>query len=123
MKSYRDFLIWQKSISFVTAIYNVSANFPEQERFGLTSQIRRAAISIPSNFAEGFGRFHNKSFINYIRITIGSLYEVQTQLEISKNIDLITDVDYSRLLSYSNEILSLKKGLIKSLSSDKDSLA
>ncbi len=115
MKSYKEFLAWQKAMSFVTEIYKITSTFPENERFGLTSQIRRASVSIPSNFAEGFGRFHNKSFINFIRISIGSLYEVQTQLGISKNIELLSLKNYERLFNESEEILSLLKGVIKSL--------
>jgi len=115
MKSYKEFLAWQKAMLFVTSIYKITSNFPDYERFGLTSQIRRAAVSIPSNFAEGFGRFHNKSFINFIRISIGSLYEVQTQLGILNNLEVLSDEDYDKLFNESEEILSLLKGVIKSL--------
>lgn len=74
-------------MTFVTDVYKLTLQFPKEELFGLTFQIRRPAVSIPSNFAEGFGRKGNNEFIRFIRISIGSLYECQTQLEISKNID------------------------------------
>jgi len=118
MKSYREFLAWQKAMTFVTSIYKTTSTFPESERFGLTSQLRRAAVSIPSNFAEGFGRFQNKSFINFIRISIGSLYEVQTQLQIAVNCELLNQDDYDALFSESENVLYLMKGVIKSLMQD-----
>lgn len=86
MKTYREFIAWQKSMVFVTEVYRITKEFPKDELFGLTSQIRRSAISIPSNFAEGFGRKGNNEFLRFIHIAIGSLYECQTQLEIEKNI-------------------------------------
>lgn len=89
MKTYRKFIACQKAMNFVTNIYKTTHNFPKEELFGLTSQIRRSAISIPSNFAEGFGRKVNKEFLRFVRISIGSQYECQTQLEISKNIEYL----------------------------------
>ena len=75
-------------MNFITDIYKLTQNFPDIEKFGLTSQIRRSAISIPSNIAEGFGRRLPKEFIRFLRISISSLFELQTQLEICENINL-----------------------------------
>ena len=75
-------------MKFVADIYKLTQNFPEIEKFGLTSQLRRSAVSIPSNIAEGFGRRLPKEFIRFLRISISSLFELQTQLEICKSINL-----------------------------------
>ena len=85
---YRELTVWQKSIKFVADIYKLTQKFPDIEKFGLTSQIRRSAVSIPSNIAEGFGRRFPKEFIRFLRISISSLFELQTQLEICKSINL-----------------------------------
>lgn len=85
---YRELTVWQKSMKFVADIYKLTQNFPEIGKFGLTSQIRRSAVSIPSNIAEGFGRRLPKEFIRFLRISISSLFELQSQLEICKSINL-----------------------------------
>ena len=85
---YRELTVWQKSMKFVADIYKLTQNFPEIEKFGLTSQIRRSAVSIPSNIAEGFGRRLPKEFIRFLRISISSLFELQAQLKICKSINL-----------------------------------
>ncbi|MFP5436307.1 MAG: four helix bundle protein [Bacteroidia bacterium] len=83
MGNFRTLLIWQKAMVVVTQIYNVTKSFPKEEVFGLTSQIRRCAVSIPSNIAEGYGRQSNPEFIRFVNIASGSLYELQTQIEIA----------------------------------------
>jgi four helix bundle protein len=88
LQNWRELKVWQKSMKFVTDIYKLTQDFPDIEKFGLTSQIRRSAVSIPSNIAEGFGRRLPKEFIRFLRISISSLFELQTQLEICKNINL-----------------------------------
>ena len=115
MKTYREFIAWQKAMTFVTDVYKKTHQFPKEELFGLTSQIRRSAVSIPSNFAEGFGRKGNNEFKRFIRISIGSLYECQTQLEISKNIDYLSSVDFENIFNQSREIEALLIGLEKKL--------
>ena len=87
VNTYRELKVWQKSMKFVTDIYKLTQDFPDIEKFGLTSQIRRSAVSIPSNIAEGFCRIP-KEFIRFLRISISSLFALQTQLEICKNINL-----------------------------------
>lgn len=83
MKSYRDIIAWQKAINVVEAIYQVTTAFPDHERYGLVSQMRRASVSIPSNIAEGFGRYNRPDFLKFLRTSRGSLFELQTQLEIA----------------------------------------
>ena len=85
---YRGLTVWLKSMKFVADIYKLTQNFPEIEKFGLTSQLRRSAVSIPSNIAEGFGRRLPKEFIRFLRISISSLFELQAQLKICKSINL-----------------------------------
>ena len=84
MSNFRNLQIWQKSMTLTTNIYVATNNFPKEEIFALTSQIRRSSISIPSNIAEGFGRNGNKEYLRFLNISIASLFELQTQLEIGK---------------------------------------
>ena len=84
MKTFRDLIVWQKSIDLVTNIYKVTTIFPNEELYGLTSQIRRAAVSIPSNIAEGYGRKATNEFVRFLQISMGSLFELKTQIEISQ---------------------------------------
>lgn len=86
VNSYKELIVWQKSILLTTAIYILLRSFPEDEKFGLASQIRRSVISIPSNIAEGFGRGTTKSFLQFLYISRGSLYELETQLYIAKEL-------------------------------------
>lgn len=104
MSNFRNLLIWQKSIALTTKIYATTKNFPKEEIYGLTSQIRRSAISIPSNIAEGFGRDSNKEYLRFLNISIGSLFEMQTQLEIAKNIEYLTEEDFNNLYEDSREV-------------------
>lgn len=91
MSTFRDLLIWQKSMILVTDIYQLTNSFPKEEIYGLTSQIRRSSISIPSNIAEGYGRDGNKDYLKFLNIAIASLFEMQTQLEISFNLTKYTE--------------------------------
>lgn len=88
-KTFRDLIIWQKSMTLVNDIYKLSTSFPNDENFGLTSQMRRCAVSIPSNIAEEYGRNSNNEFIRFLHIATGSLYELQTQIEISLNLNYL----------------------------------
>ncbi|RAR71298.1 four helix bundle protein [Flavobacterium aciduliphilum] len=100
INSYKDLLIWQRGIVLVV-IYQLVTSFPQEELYALTSQIKRAAISIPSNISEGYGRNTDKSFSYFLDISRGSLNELETQLIIAKELDFVTD-----LKSY-NEIMIL----------------
>ena len=81
--SYRDLVVWQKSMELTKKIYTITKDFPKEEVYGLTSQIRRSAVSIPSNIAEGKGRNSDKEFVRFLQISLGSLYELQTQFELA----------------------------------------
>ena len=87
MDSFKELIVWQKSMKLVTEVYSLTSAFPADERFGLTNQMRRAAISVPSNIAEGWGRNSNGYFIQFLNIAKGSLYELETQIMISQELD------------------------------------
>ncbi len=93
MKSYKDLLVWQKSFNLVIAIYTVLKLMPKDEMFRLTSQIKRCSVSVSSNIAEGWGRATDKSFINFLRIAKGSLFEMETQLLIVKELKMVSIED------------------------------
>ena len=90
IKSFKDLLVWQKGMLLVKTAYALTDQFPEKEKFGLTSQIRRSAISIPANISEGWGRKSTKSYVQFLNIAVGSLYEIQTHILISKELNYIT---------------------------------
>ena len=115
MNSFRELKVWQKAMILVTNIYTITSKFPQNEQFGLTSQIRRSSVSIPSNIAEGFGRNTKNEFVRFSRISIGSLFELQTQLEISKNLEFISLEEFNKMLFESIEIEKMLKALIKSI--------
>ncbi len=117
MKTYREIHAWQKAMELVTAIYTYTDSYPENEKFGLTNQIRRASVSIPSNIAEGFGRNSIPDFIRFLNIARGSLFELQTQIEISCNLDFLAPDNYLVLENKTEEIAKLINALIKSLKS------
>ena len=89
VSSYKDLIVWQKSMDLVKLIYVVTKDMPDEEKFGLTSQIRRAAVSIPSNIAEGWGRNSKGSYLNYLKISHGSLCETETQILIIEMMDFL----------------------------------
>lgn len=89
VNSYKDLIVWQKSIQLVIAVYDLTRIFPKEEQYGLVSQMRRAAVSIPSNIAEGSRRMSKKEFRRFLLIAYGSGSELETQLEISKNLNLV----------------------------------
>jgi four helix bundle protein len=91
--TYRDLKIWSKGIEIAKAIYSISALLPDDERYGLSSQIKRCAVSIPSNIAEGWGRGHSQSFVQFLRIARGSLMELQTQIYLIRELGFIRDFD------------------------------
>ena len=114
-RSYRDLEVWKLSIDFVKKVYQVTHNFPDSEKFGLINQIRRAAVSIPSNIAEGQGRNSTKEFKQFLAISLGSLAELETQLIIAKEIEYLTQNGLDALLSPLDRIRKMIKGLSKGI--------
>ena len=115
MKTHRDLDVWKNSVEFVTQIYKITRLFPKEELYGITNQIRRAAVSIPSNIAEGAARNHDKEFIQFLYIALASGSEVETQLIISKNLNYINENQFNDLLSRLTVIQKMLQGLIRSL--------
>lgn len=115
MRSHKDLIVWQKSMTLVRRLYEVTKAFPQEEIFGLTSQMRLAAVSIPSNIAEGYGRIYNKERINFLSIALGSASELETQLMISVDLGFINDTDNVELSSLNNEVILMLSSLIKGL--------
>lgn len=115
MKTYREIKVWQKAIPFVTKVYQKTKQFPNEEIYGLTSQMRRSAVSIPSNIAEGFGRRSSNEFKRFLQIAMGSLFELQTQLEVSKNLGFIDNETFEELFQDSREIERMLSAFIDSI--------
>jgi len=117
IKSYRDLRVWQSGVDLVTEIYRETQSFPPQEIYGLTNQLRRAAVSVPSNIAEGHAREHTREFLNFISIAQGSLAEMQTQIEIAKRLKYLSEENTDRILdqtvSLSKQLYSLRNALTK----------
>ena len=113
VRTHKDLDVWKKSIDFVTQLYKVTDVFPKEEIYGLTNQLRRAAVSIPSNIAEGAARKSNKEFIQFLHIALGSTVEIETQLIISKNLKFMNDELFLELDKERNDIGRMLFGLIK----------
>ena len=115
MKSHKNLIVWQKSMKLVTRLYEVTRTFPKEELFGITSQMRRAAVSIPSNIAEGYGRVYGKETFKFLSDALGSASELETQLEICFRLGFGSDTDLYELMNLTNEILRMLAALIKTV--------
>ncbi|MBB6002060.1 four helix bundle protein [Arcicella rosea] len=115
ISSFKDLKVWQKSIVLINQTYSLSKDFPANEKFGLTSQINRASVSIAANIAEGWGRESKKSFVQFLKISRGSLFELDTLLIIAVNQNYLKDSDYDQLLIQVNEIGKMINSLIFSI--------
>lgn len=113
LKSYKELIVWQKAIVLVKEIYGYTNSFPETEKFGLVSQMRRSSISIPSNIAEGWGRMSKKNYIQFLRTARGSLFELETQIIISAELNFNKNTE--NIESLIVEISKMLNALIKSL--------
>jgi four helix bundle protein len=115
MKTHKDLIAWQKSLAFVTDIYELTRCYPKDEMYGLINQLRRAAVSVPSNIAEGAARSTKREFNQFLHISLGSLSEIETQLFISTNLGYLKREDSEAQLSKLTEIRRILIGLISSL--------
>lgn len=115
MKDHKDLIVWQKSMELTRIIYTLTKRFPQGEIFGLTNQIRRAVVSIPSNIAEGFGRNSDKQFIHFLKIAKGSAAELETQLLISRDLSYLTAKDAKSTLALYDEIARMLGALIRNI--------
>ena len=115
MHNFKDLKVWQKAIELATSIYQVTSSFPNEEKFGLTSQMRRASVSIPSNIAEGSARTSRKAFANSLEISLGESFELETQMEIAKRIGFLSEEQINTLTASVSEIQRMLVGLKSSL--------
>jgi four helix bundle protein len=115
VQHYRELKVWQRSMDLAEQCYVVTRKFPSQELFGLVSQIRRAAASIPANIAEGQGRQHTKEFLNFLSVARGSLMELETHLLLSQRVGLVYQPTLESLLVASDEISRMLTGLRRAL--------
>jgi four helix bundle protein len=115
IKTYKDLLVWKRSVSLAIKIYSVTEKFPKSEVYGIVSQMRRCAVSIPSNIAEGRNRGTRKDFAQFLRIALGSAAELETQTEISKNLNFLEEPEYSQITSEISEIGMMLRAIIRKL--------
>lgn len=115
MNRYQDLQVWRKSMDLVEEVYALVKNFPEDEKFGMINQIRRCAVSIPSNIAEGSGRNSKKEFAHFLSIATGSLFELNTQIQISEKVGYIKNEKQEEIAANIDEIHRMLFGLIASL--------
>lgn len=119
MKTHKDLEVWKNGIELVVSVYKVTKKYPKDELYGIVSQIRRAAVSIPSNIAEGAGRNHDREFIQFLYVALGSLAELETQMLISQRLEFISEQENDDLNSLIKLIRSQISGLIKYLKDEK----
>ncbi|MFH1542553.1 MAG: four helix bundle protein [bacterium] len=115
VRTFKDLIVWQKAYSLVLDIYKATKNFPTEEKFGLISQLRRAAVAIPSNIAEGYGRNSLKQYIQFLYIAYASGAEVETQLMLSKDLGYLKENIFSEIIEKYFEVERMLMALIKSL--------
>lgn len=115
--TYKQLIVWQKAMELVLEVYGLTEKFPKSEIYGLTSQIRRSAVSIPSNIAEGRRRGSRKSFRCFLLIAFGSGAELETQIEIAKNLPKIKDLDYLKTSQLLDEVMRILNKMINNLKS------
>jgi four helix bundle protein len=115
LNSYRDLLVWQKAMNMVTEVYSVSRSFTASELYGLTRQIRRCAVSIPSNIAEGYGRHSTGDYRRFLQMAVGSLFELQTQIEIAFNLEYITKDLFEAFFEQTKELDRMLFSLISKI--------
>src|SRR5450755_5060071 len=115
LSTYRDLIVWKKSVELVTEVYAITKGFPRDEIYGLTSQLRRSAVSVPSNIAEGQGRATKGEFVQFLANARGSLYELKTQTLIAKELGFLSPECQSRVTSQADEVGRMWNGLLTSL--------
>lgn len=115
MKTYRELIAWQKGIELVLLVYTVTKTFPREELYALADQLKRSSVSVPSNIAEGYGRHTDNDFIRFLNISRGSLFELQTQLEISFRLGFLNSEEYEKLMSLAVEIDKMLNALVSKI--------
>ena len=115
VNSYQDFIVWQKATKLAIRTYKITQKFPAEEKYGLVSQLRRAAVSIPSNIAEGYRRAYPKEWAQFLRIAYGSGSEMETQFYISKELGYISQKDYLDVMDEMSEVMKIINALLNKL--------
>jgi four helix bundle protein len=115
VRDYTELVVWQKAIDLVESVYRLTGRFPKEEIYGLTAQMRRSAVSIPSNIAEGQGRRTTRDFLNFLSIAYGSLHELETQAVIANRLQYLSETDKCGLFEASAETGRLLSGLSNAL--------
>jgi four helix bundle protein len=115
IRTFRDLVAWQKAIALTRLVYRLTGTFPSDERFGLVIQMRRAAVSVPANIAEGYGRGARQEYIRYIQMARGSLFELQTHAEIAHGQGWMTDSAFREFNQSAEEVDRIVSGLLRSL--------
>ena len=118
MHNYRELKIWQRSMDFVVKVYEISSVFPNEEKYGLTAQLRSCVVSVPSNISEGAGRGTNKQFKRFLEISMGSINEVQTQLELAYRVHYLAKEIYESLVDEALQIYKMILGFYNSLNDE-----
>lgn len=118
IESYKDLIVWQQAMDLVVSVYAVTKQWPKEELYGLTSQVRRAATSVPANIAEGFARENRGSYLQFLRIAQGSLKEVETHLIVAQRIEIFEERTAAELLRECESVGKLLRLLIRKLSGD-----
>ena len=115
IRSFKDLIVWQRSMDFAVTIYGITQKLPPSEQFGLTSQLRRAAVSIPSNIAEGYGRQSTGNYRQFLSISRGSLMEIETQIEICQRLKYLAQSDSENIFKEITEISKMLTSLISKI--------
>ena len=115
LKHYRELIAWQKAMDFAEAVHRITRTFPREEMFGLTSQLRRSVVSVPSNIAEGQGRGGTKEFLQFLNVANGSLQEAETQIILAGRFSYLTYDQVDETLELAGEVGRINNGLIRSL--------
>ncbi len=119
INTYKDLIVWQKARELVKLTYNFTASFPESEKFGLTNQMRRASVSIPSNIAEGYNRRSTKDYINFLSIAYGSLAELETQYVLSLDLGFLNESNYKKsadlIIEIQKILTTIRNSLLKKI--------
>jgi four helix bundle protein len=118
MHNFRELKVWQRAIDFVVKLYELMDTFPKEEKYGLIAQMRRSAVSIPSNIAEGTGRGSNAQFARFLEFSLGSLNELMTQIEIANRVKYFESADYQCLVNELTQISNMLYALYKTLTKD-----
>ena len=113
MGPHKNLIVWKKSMELAVRVYSITSTYPETESFGLVSQMRRSAVSIPSNIAEGYGRGSNRELVRFLRTSLGSANELDTQLILSYRLNFVSETNFQEMVNLNGEVINMLKALIK----------